>query len=202
MGHMEKRKFMSSGNTLIRTHEEQRILLENPTLGAVLRQFRNAINQTAQNAGVSPVGQADAPPQIGALTVKASGETVHATINEPNQINNQIEYFLEYANEPNFLAPHVAHLKSARGHFLTLPAKNDAGDAQPWYFRAYSQYPGSKPSAPVYFGGKTPQKVTLSGTTQLTPLTSTGSGTATSTGGQGGWGRGKTPFKQQNQAKA
>ncbi len=175
--------------------ELAQIQSENPALGNWMRRVGNAINRSARNAGVSPVGQLPAPPQIGALNVKASGETVHVTITDSSESSTNREWFVEHSTEPNFIAPHVVHLKSSRGAFLTLPSKTDAGSSQPWYFRAYSQDPGSPPSAPVYFGGLSPTAVTLTGSTQLTPLQSTGSGTASPLGTQGGWGRGKTPIR-------
>jgi len=168
---------------------------ENPVLGNWMRRVGSALNRMALNAGVSPIGQLPAPPSIGALNIKASGETVHATIDDTAHTTTAREWFVEHDTSPNFTAPHVVHLGASRGGFLNLPSKNDSGTATPWYFRAYSQEPGSPPSPPVYFGGLSPTAVTLTGSTQLTPLASTGSGTASPLGTQGGWGRGKTPYR-------
>ena len=168
---------------------------ENPSLGNLLRRMSAAINRLGLNAGVSPVGSLPAPPTVGAVNVKASGETVHVTVFDASEATTNREWFVEHATEPNFIAPHVVHLKASRGVFLSLPSKTDAGGSQPWYFRAYSQEPGSPPSAPVYYGGLSPTAVTLTGSTQLTPLASTGSGTASPLGNQGGWGRGKVPYR-------
>jgi hypothetical protein len=168
---------------------------ENPSRGNLFRRIIAAVNQLAANTGVSAVGESSPPPTVGGVNVKAAGEMVHVTISDANQVSKPIEYFVEHSTSPNFVNPHVTHLVSSRGLFITLPSKNDAGTAQPWYFRAYSQYPGSQPSAPVYYGGLSPTAVTLSGTTHLTPLASTGSGTASPIGQQGGWGRGKTSYR-------
>jgi hypothetical protein len=179
-----------SKQTFIEGHELEKIRMENAFLGRVLGRLVSGINNLAQNAGLSPVGKTITPPKIGAISVKASGEIVHATIFDP-QATKTREYFIEASTEPNFLYPHVFHLVSGRGAFIHLPSKTDSGSAQPWYVRGYSQDPGSDPSEPVYYGGATAQSITLSGTTQLTPLQSTGSGSASPFGGQGGWGRGK-----------
>lgn len=175
--------------------EYAQIRNENPVLGNWMRRVSSALNRLALNTGTSPVGQIAAPPTIGGLTVKASNGIVHVTVQDANEIHNSVEYFVEHTTDPTFSAPHVAHLKSSRGTFLNLPAKDDSGNAQSWYFRAYSQYPGSQPSAPVYFGGLSPTAVNVGGSTQLTPLQSPGSGTASPDGTQGGWGRGKTPYR-------
>jgi hypothetical protein len=186
---------MSQGSNFDGGKQLVEIQNENPSLGRLLQRTVSAINRLASNAGVSPVGQLPIPPTIGAINVKASGETVHVTVDDASEATTNREWFIEHATEPNFIAPHVVHLKSSRGAFLNLPSKTDAGTAQGWYFRGYSQDPGSPPSAPVYFGGLSPTKVTLSGSTQLTPLASTGSGTASPLGTQGGWGRGKIPVR-------
>jgi hypothetical protein len=73
---------------------------------------------------------------------------------------------------------------------VTLPAQDDNGGSQQFYFRAYSQYPGGKPGVPVHFGGETPTAVDPGGTQQLTLIPSTGSGTAQVSGEQGGSGFG------------
>jgi hypothetical protein len=163
---------------------------------AALRKVEEAVNHLAKNTGGAPIGETSAPRPIQQLQVKVSGEQAHAVITDNNSIQKNVNYFLEYATEPNFLQPHVADLGTSRGTVLTLPTNQDAvvGRAavpHSWYFRAFSQYPGSKPSAHVYYGGTRPQAVTMQGTTNLTLLPSTGSGTASPTGQQGGWGLGK-----------
>ena len=181
---------------LIGGHELDLIRNQNPSLGSILNRIIRALERTAQNAGVSAIGEMEPPPSVGSVNVKASGGVAHVTINDGAEITKPIEYFIEHDTNPNFTNPHVQHLVASRGAFLNLPSKNDAGEAQSWYFRAYSQYPGSQPSKPVYFGGLSPTAVDTGGSTTLTPLPSTGSGTASTLGGQGAWGRGKTPYKQ------
>lgn len=157
-----------------------------------MQKIITAINKVGRAAGVSPVGEVPAPSPINAINIKAAGELVHITLSHNVPVTRPINYFVEADTSPSFTHSHVMDLKSSRSHFVTLPSLNDSGQQQPWYFRAYAQYPGSKPSTPTVAGGiNEPQAVTLLGATRLTPLTSTGSGTASPNGQQSGWGMGK-----------
>lgn len=175
----------------------QAIQIKDRETAAALRMVENAINHLAKNTGSSPLGEPTPPAPIQALNLKVSGETAHATITDSSPISRNINYFLEYSNEPNFLAPHVEHFGTSRERVLNLPTNDDTGVAQSYYFRAYSQYPGSKPSARVNYGGQLPSAVqmnpggTLTAPTSLTLLPSPGSGTAAANGEQGGQGFGK-----------
>lgn len=161
-------------------------------LGTALERLQDAVNSSGDHVGVDPTGTMPAPPPVQALTVKASGGMVQAVIEDNNQINKNLHWFVEYDTDPNFTKPHVAHLGVSRTmHPINLPAKDDAGNNQQFYFRAYSQYPGGQPSDPVHFGGETPKAVSPGGTGQMTLIKSTGSGTAQSNGEQGGSGFGK-----------
>lgn len=186
---------MTQKANLMGGQELEEVRNANPALGNLLRRIVTAINNTAQNAGIAPLGQADPPPSVGAVSVKAANGVAHVTITDNNPVQKPIEYFIEHDTDPNFTNPHREHLVTSRGRFIPLPAKDDNGTAQNWYFRAYSQYPGSQPSEAVYFGGLSPTAVSVGGTTQFTPLTSQGGGT--SNGQQGGWGRGKVQEKPQ-----
>lgn len=174
----------------------QAIQIRDRETAAALRLVEDAINRLGRNSGISPVGDVSPPPPIQQLNVKVSGETAHVTLTDNSAINRNIHYFLEYANEPNFLRAHVEHLGTSRGRVLNLPANDDSGTPQNYYFRAYSQYAGSKPSPHANFGGTTPVAVTmnpgatLTTPTNLTLLPSTGSGTAAATGEQGAQGFG------------
>ena len=167
-----------------------------PRMAFMMRKIVNAINQTANAVGVDSTSyqQAPSPPQ--SVQVKAANGLAHVTITDSSQRSRALNYFVEHDTDPNFSNPHVAHLVASRGVFLNLPAFDDNGDAQPWHFRVYSMLPGSKkPSPPIYFGSaQSPTAVNVGGTTQLTPLTSTGSGTASTTGQQGGSGFGIPQF--------
>ena len=183
---------------------------------AALRMIENAVNHLGKNLSAVPLGDTTPPANVQQLQIKASGEMVHAVINDNNPITKHVNYFLEYANEPNFLQPHVEHLGASRTRVISLPTNGDSpippvppppgtpptpGTVQQWYFRAYSQYPGSKPSKYVNFGGHFPSPVQLTGTTNLTLLPSTGSGTAQNSGQQVCYGFGHFLFRGSPQPK-
>lgn len=165
----------------------------NVLLARALQQLEDGMNSMGQQIAAEPVGLAQSPAPLQSVNVKTAGEMVHVTLTHNVPITKNIHYFVEYDTDPNFPAPHVAHLGTSRGVVLNLPSKTDGGGAtHNWYFRGYPQLPGSKPADPVNYGGETPTAVTLSGSTQLTLQSSTGSGTAAANGQQGGWGFGKT----------
>lgn len=166
-----------------------------PRLGVLLRtKFIPAINSIGQNAAIAPVGEIAAPAPPAAVNVKVAGEIAHITIHDPQPLQRGIQYHVELADNPQFSTPHVEHLGSSRGRFINLPTNNDAGKPHDWYARAYSQYQGSQPSPHTMYGGGAAQKFNMAGATNLTPLTSTGSGTASTDGQQGGSGLGKVVF--------
>lgn len=158
----------------------------------------NAINKIGTTIGVNPVGNVQPPPPIDNINVTTSGELVHVTLNHNKPINKGINYFLEISNNPNFTAPLVQHLGTSRSPApFMLPTKTGAGDTQKYYMRAYPQYQGSDPGEPTVFGGKlNPASITLSGSTEMDLLPSTGSGTASPTGQQAGQGFGKQQTSQ------
>jgi hypothetical protein len=166
-------------------------------LAAALTRVQDGLNGLGNNLAADPVGTKDPPPTIQALTVKTNGAgLVHATITDNNAIQKGAHYFVEYANESNFLQPHVVHLGVSRSmNPMVLPALDDNGNPQSFYFRAYSQYPGGHPGQKVLFGGTVPAKVNPGGTNKLTLLPSTGSGTAAPTGFEGGSGFGKVLYR-------
>jgi hypothetical protein len=132
--------------------------------------------------------------------VKAANGTVHVTLTDNSQRSRTLNYFVESDTDPSFPQPHVDHLVASRGAFLNRPALDDNGAAQKWYFRAFSMQPGSSQrSDHVVFGGSnSPTAVDVGGTTQMTPLPSTGSGTASTSGQQGGTGFGTAQFARSN----
>lgn len=174
------------------------LAVNQPRFALMMRQVVNAINQTANAVGVDSTSFQSPPHAPQSLNVKAANGLVHATITDGSQRSRATSYFLEHDTDPAFSNPQVLHLNASRTGFLTLPAFDDNGDAQSWHFRAYAMLPGStKPSAPIYFGKDTaPTPVNVGGTTQLTPLSSTGSGTASTTGQQGLSGFGITQFSR------
>src|SRR6266446_3398732 len=77
-------------------------------------------------------------------------------------------YFAESDTTPAFAAPRVYFMGASRNMYVQL-------GNQTLYWRAYSQYIGSLPSAPVSFGSP-PTAVAGGGATGPAPLPSSGSG--------------------------
>lgn len=165
-------------------------------LAIMFENIQDAVNQTANAAGVDSTEMLQAPDPPNAINVKAANGTVHVTLSDNSQRSRALNYFVEADTMPSFAQPHVFHLGVGRGAFLNLPAMDDDGGAQSWYFRGYSSYPGSaKQSAHQVFGGTaSPTPVSVGGSTELTPLPSTGAGTASTTGQRGGTGFGPSQF--------
>ena len=174
-----------------------KLMQENPTHGSLIQKIITAVNTLADNTASSAVGRITPPPPINALNVKVSGEYAHVTITHTGNIQQGISYFVEAANNSDFIGAHPIHFGTSRTRDpIHLAPLDDAGVAQTWYLRGYAQYPGSDPSTPVPFGGTVPTPVTTTGTTRLTWQPSTGSGTASNSGQQAAWGFGKIPRRQ------
>lgn len=155
-------------------------------LAIMFQQMQDGINQTATAVGVDANGHVSAPNPPSAINVKAANGLAHVTITDNSQRSRGLNYFVEASTDTSFSPQntHIEHLGAGRSRFMSLPAKNDSGDAQPWYFRAYSMNLGSNQrSAHQVFGGSaTPTPVSVGGTTQLTPLQGVGSGTTINSG--------------------
>lgn len=165
---------------------------ENPRQGTLIQKLITAVNTLAENTASSAVGRIEPPPPINAINVKVSGEFAHVTLDHSGEIQQGIHYFVEAANNPNFIGAHPIHFGTSRTRDpIHLAPKDDDGNPQNWYMRAFSQYPGGGPSKPVNFGGPEPTPIMTTGATQLTWQPSTGSGTASNTGQQVGWGFGR-----------
>lgn len=162
-------------------------------LAQALQKLQDAVNNLGQNVSADATQTLPAPNSIQGLTVKTNGTgLVHVTVNDQTEIRRGIHYFVEMANEPSFAQPHVVHLGTSRSMLpVVLPSTDDTGKPQSWYFRGYSQLPGSSPSAPIRFGGEIATAVNVGGTQQMTLLASTGSGTAPANGQAAGQGFGK-----------
>lgn len=172
-------------------------------LAIALENIVDGVNNLGKNLAADPTKTLPPPNPIQQLTVKTNGMgLVHAVITDNGHIKKGVHYFVEYDNNPNFTQPHVVHLGVSRSMSpLTLPGSDDNGNPQSFYFRAYSQYPGSHPGPIVKFGGIVPTPVSPGGMQQLTLLQSTGSGTAQSNGEQGGSGFGKVLVRPQSTLK-
>jgi hypothetical protein len=146
------------------------------------------IGNVAQQTNSSRASQPSAPPKISALNVTAADGIFDAKITDTSASYRGIEYFLEHSPTPHFSAPTVIHLGTTRNWRGAL-------GNQSLYWRAYSGYSTSPASAPVYHGGAQPKVVVGGGQSSGPPMqASSGSGTATTRGNQGGSGYGKTPF--------
>lgn len=163
-----------------------------PMLQTVLNKIADAVNQVGKNGGLAAVGFTPAPAPIQSITVKNVGEVYHVAHSDFSKLAKGAHYFTEVGvNDPAFLQPMVIHHGPSRTSApFTLPTNDDNGDPINYYFRGFSQLPGSKASTPVNFGGTTATAVVGSGTTNMTPLPSNGSGTGSGTGQQGGVGFG------------
>jgi hypothetical protein len=172
-------------------------------LGKFLRRLVDAMNTSAQNAGVSAVGKFPTPPPVDTIdvqgtfssnsnTITTPSEILHWTLTHNQQIHKGIKYFTEVDTDPSFSNPHVIDHGTSRSGFLTLPTMDNDGATQNYYMRSYAQYPGSDPSEKTILGGtNNPTAIVMTGTSKTSLLTSKGSGTAKADGQQGGQGLGK-----------
>jgi len=80
----------------------------------------------------------------------------------------------------------------SRTGFTSLPTYlNDGNTKQTYYMRSYAQYPGSDPAKPTVLGNLGGAiQIQMTGSSATTLLSSTGSGTASPSGQQGGHGLG------------
>jgi hypothetical protein len=170
--------------------------------GSLFTRIIDAINTGFNNAGVAAVGKVPPPPPIDSISVAGgsvvngvitvpSTEILHWTIQHSQAIKKGIRYFSEIDTSPAFTNPHVHDHGTSRSGFTTLPTNNTSGSLQTYYLRSYAQYPGSDPCKPTVLGGLAGAiGIRMGGTSNLSLLSSTGSGTASSSGQQGGKGLG------------
>ena len=159
-------------------------------LTEALDAIQNAHNQVFTKSSMAPVGESAVPAPIANLSVTGGNGVYQAVIQDNSSVTWGISYFLEYSDTANFASPHVIPLGPARTWrgTLNLPGL---------YWRAYSQYQGGQPSAVVYYGSQTtPVVVTAGGAISPVLPGSTGSGTASGNGTQGGSGYGKVSKRE------
>lgn len=190
-------------------------------LGSFLSRVVEAVNTLATNAGVTAVGKTSPPPKIDSITVQgvqngnvvvAPSEILHHVIVHNQTVGKGIRYFSEIDTDPSFPNPHVIDHGTSRSSFIPLPTyatPTAQANLQPtnYYLRSYAQMPGSDPCEPTVLGNiggetainMTPLAGTTGSVTQLLP--STGSGTASQTGQQGGKGLGTVLTRPQPQSK-
>ncbi|HXL23032.1 MAG TPA: hypothetical protein VOA78_11240 [Candidatus Dormibacteraeota bacterium] len=139
-----------------------------PYLYETLVKIVSAVNATSQRSGVDPSTPSPAPSSIASLAVQASNGWFDISVTDPSDSRPGLFYFTESDTTPAFSAPRVYFLGASRNLYVQL-------GNQTLYWRAYSQYIGSLPSAPVTFGAP-PTPVAGGGAAGPAPLPSTGSG--------------------------
>jgi len=181
------------------------VLQRDPYLGQLLQRMIDGTNSLAKNTGSAVVGKVPPPPRIDKINVQGtlSGSTVtcpsevlHWTLNHNQAISKNIRYFSEVDVTPSFTNPHIIDHGTSRTGIMTLPTYSSATNKTnnvptSYYLRSYSQYSGSDASEATVHGGLgSPLKIQMTGSSVTALLASTGSGTASPTGQQGGQGLG------------
>lgn len=202
---------MQGRNALLDGGQELNLITQKDAYaGSLLRRIILAVNTLANNASVSPIGKLPSPPKIDSVQIQGTqsgnvltcpSEILHWTLTHNQAVQKGIRYFTEIDTNPGFTQPHVIDHGTGRSGFLNLPTYASAAaqeGTQPtaYYLRSYAQYTGSDPSEPTVFGNldgstkivMTPPLGTSGSATAL--LSSTGSGTASPQGQQGGKGLG------------
>ena len=146
-----------------------------PEFGAklveALQDITTRVSNVATQTNASPeAAQQAPPPQINALKIVAGGGVAHVQIVDNNSIYRGIQYHVQYATDPAFTSPITEHLGPSRDRRIPVGKR-------PLYWRAYSDYPTSSHSDPVYHGGNTPQSIAATGTDQPPIPAGQGSGT-------------------------
>jgi hypothetical protein len=156
-----------------------------PYLYETLTKIVASLNATSQSAGVDPSTPAPAPAAVASIHVQASNGWFDVSISDPSDARPGLFYFAESDTTPAFRSPRVYFMGASRNLYLQL-------GNQTLYWRAYSQYVGSLPSAPITFGSP-PMAVAGGGSTGPTPLPSSGSGVLPNGQVRGGNGFGVHP---------
>jgi hypothetical protein len=174
------------------------IFAKDPRHGQLLQNIIDAVNKVAQNAGVSATGEIPAPKPPDSVSVTTAGEMMHVSISHGGRLQRGVKYFSEIAastsGEPVFSQPIVKdHGTSRTPEPFSLPTKDATGHPYSYHVRSYAQNPGGPPSAATIAPGG---PFTMGGSTQLTLLPSTGSGTAPNSGQSAGQGLGKQQTRQ------
>lgn len=158
------------------------------TLTAITGQIANLAQQTNANL----TGQPQPPPQVNALKVQASNGHFTGAIYDNNQIFRDVHYYVEHADNPNFTNPQIVHLGHSRNfHFYFGNTTR--------YFRAYSAYGSSAPSAPAYHGSLS-APLAVNGGSGPTPVFAPSQGSGTGAAGVGLSGPGPIPFRSSDGA--
>lgn len=164
-----------------------------PFLGGRLhdafKSIQNGMTAFEQQANLSATTQPKAPPALNGFKVTPGpGGEFQISISDNGQISRGIHYWAEHDTTPAFANPHIIDIGQTRNHSVYL-------GSQTLYWRGYSSYASSPPSAPVYHGSAAvPLPVT--GGTPGARSASQGSGTGAP--GQGLSGPGPVPARTGN----
>jgi hypothetical protein len=139
-----------------------------PYLYETLVKVVAAVNSTSQRAGVDPSTPAPAPSAIASINVQAANGWFDISVTDPSESRPGLFYFAESDVTPAFSSPRVYFMGASRNFYAQL-------GNQTLYWRAYSQYVGSRPSSPVTFGSPA-TGVVGGGSSGPAPLPSSGSG--------------------------
>ena len=192
---------MQGRNSILEGGQELTYVTQKDALhGSLLSRIIEAVNILAQNANVSAVGKLPPPAPVDSISVQGTpsgnvitspSEHLHFTLTHNAEVHKGARYISEIDTDPNFTQPHVVDHGASRSGFVHLPALDNDGNQQTYYLRSYVQYRGSDPSKPTVLGGLSgATAIQMTGTSKLSLLPSTGSGTASPTGTQGGKGLG------------
>lgn len=121
-------------------------------IGESLIDILRAMQSTSEQTGVAPSNTSATPSPPSAINVIASNGIADVQIFHNDPVFRDINYFVEYSKSPGFpvALTHVVDLGSSRNKRIPIFM-----GATLIYFRAYCQYSGSQPSAPVVFGSPT-----------------------------------------------
>jgi len=139
-----------------------------PYLYETLVKIVSAVNATSQRSGVDPSTPSPAPTPVASISVQAANGWFDIAVTDPSDSRPGLFYFAESDTTPAFSAPRVYFMGASRNLYVQL-------GNQTLYWRAYSQYIGSLPSAPITFGSP-PAAVIGGGASGPAPQPSTGSG--------------------------
>jgi hypothetical protein len=143
-------------------------------LESVLKQLHDAHNNIGKQVNAAPVGKTPAPQPISGVTVTGAGGVHEVAIQDNTPANRGLHYFVEWDTSKDFTNPRQESLGPDRQWRANL------GVPGPIFVRAYSGYPTSEPSEPVYHGSSAgPIGVDAGG---LTLTVSGGTATGTITG--------------------
>lgn len=167
----------------IRSHSELGTKIAE-AFDSVVQQASNGQEQTNAN----PTGSPNPPPPVDALHVTGQNGHFNIAVEHNQPFYRDVKYFVEHADNPHFKNPHVIDLGTSRNHNIFL------GNVTR-YWRAYSSYGSSGPSAPVYMGSRSQPQAIQGGGAIGGPSFTAAQGSGTGQAGVGLEGQGKVPFR-------